>query len=339
MRRYGLAMLLLLIFVSSFAQYYDNVMDLTGDQLKAGLRTLISTNTNTNYDAAKLQLFQNVDNYGGYVTCIYSGINYNISSSYNGSSDPNTEHTYAQSWFSSTSSTIKKADIHHLFTSTMQINSSRGNLPFETVANHSTANVYYATSPWQSFRGNNSFGIQVFEPADESKGNIARALLYFYVRYDDPLVQGGVDMLPRLIEWHEFDPVDNAEIARNQAVYTYQTNRNPFIDHPEFVQRIWGPTGVEDAANTPMLNLSLESPYPNPSFGTVRVAYSLKNPSSIKTSIYNIKGQLVKNLEQQSRTAGRHSITWNAEGVSSGIYLLKVETETETAVKRILINR
>ena len=339
MRKIAIVLMLLLVWAGIYAQYYDNVLSLQGNDLLYGLRSLISTNTNTNYDAAKLQLFQHVDNYGGYVTCIYSGINYNISSSYNGSSDPNTEHTYAQSWFSTPSTSIKKADIHHLFVSTMQINSSRGNLPFDDVANHSTANVYYATSPWQSYRGNNSSGIQVFEPADETKGNVARAILYFYVRYNDPLVQGGVDMLPTLLLWHEDDPVDALEVARNQAVYQYQSNRNPFIDHPEFAQRIWNPTALEDETLAPDFNLQMLSPYPNPGRGLVTVAYSLKTPGIIKTEVFNLKGQLVETLEAAAVDSGSHSITWNSARYQSGVYLIRVSTGTESITKKVLISR
>ncbi|MDZ4182257.1 MAG: endonuclease, partial [Candidatus Cloacimonadaceae bacterium] len=255
---------LILAFASAHAGYYDNVINLTGQELYLGLRALISTNTYSSYDGAKVYLFQTLDNVNGYVRCIYTGHNYNVGYSYTGSTNPNTEHTYAQSWFSSPQTSIKKADLHHLFPSNSVVNSSRGNYPLFTVANHASANVYYNDTPWQSYRGNSNNGYTVFEPADETKGNIARALLYFNTRYNDPLTQQNVFMTPDLVAWHYQDPPDAIEIARNQGIYTFQGNRNPYIDHPEFVGRIWGGSSNDDPSAPNASSIVFRSVYPNP---------------------------------------------------------------------------
>jgi len=217
--------------------YYESVQGLSGLTLKNALHDLIDSNTYSSYDGAKTFLFQDLDNSYGVVRCVYTGRDYTINSTYNGGSDPNTEHTFAQSWFGSSEVSIKKADVHHLFITDATVNSSRGNLPFDVVVN---ANATFPTfNGYLSKRGSNSSGQLVFEPANQHKGNLARALLYFSVRYNMSLTSGGVDMLGRMIEWHYLDPVDDVERNRNDLVYIHQGNRNPFVDHPEYVSYIW----------------------------------------------------------------------------------------------------
>ena len=336
-KTYYLGMMLLLVPVLIWAGYYDGVMTYSCDQLKNALHELISTNTNSNYTAAKLQLFQNVDNHSGSVTCIYTGQNYNISDDYNGSSNPNTEHTYAQSWFSSSESSIKKADIHHLLISTMQVNSARGNLPFEMVISPNA--TYYSNTPWQSYRGTGSSGQEVFQPAAASRGNVARALLYFYVRYNDSLNQGGVNMLARLMIWHQEDPVDNDEIARNQAIYNYQNNRNPFIDHPEFVNRIWNPTSNLDPEIVPAPAFAISIAGANPFDDELRLNLEADKAMDLELGIYNLRGQLIKT--ERLRLDPSSSYIWNGKQedgspAPSGIYIIQVRGHEGSASIRVL---
>ncbi|MDD2228554.1 MAG: endonuclease [Candidatus Cloacimonetes bacterium] len=256
-----------------FGGYYTPVAGLSGSNLKTGLHDLIDNNTYSNYDGAKDFLFQELDNVGGVVRCVYTGQDYPINSSYNGSSNPNTEHTYAQSWFGSSEVSIKKADVHHLFVTNSSVNSSRGNLPFDVVSNAS--NTYTYANGYVSKRGTNATGQTVFEPSDQHKGNLARALLYFNVRYNMSLSQGSVDMLDRLIEWHNGDPVDAAELTRNTAVYGHQGNRNPFVDHSEYVSLIWG----GGTAST-VLQFNPASAFVNEADGSVTITVQITNPSA-----------------------------------------------------------
>jgi hypothetical protein len=340
--KYSLILLMLVLSICLNADYYDNVINLTGQNLYNGLRTLISTNTNTNYTDAKTELFQVVDTNGnGTVTCVYTGRVYSINSTYNGGSDPNTEHTYAQSWFTTTDESKKKADLHHLFVTTMTVNSSRGNLPLTTVANHSSGNIYYTSTPWQSYRGPNSSGIQVFEPADQFKGNIARALLYFNTRYaSQNLTQQNVNMLPVLLQWHFADPPDAAEITRNTRVYNYQHNRNPFIDHPEFVARIWGGSAAEDDILLSIPALHISSAYPNPFVDGLSISVQTKIAAPLTTTVYNMKGQKVYTITH-ALPAGENKLQWNgldAQGtkVPTGVYFIRVESGEDRAIAKVI---
>jgi len=335
--------LLLLLFSVAFclkADYYDGVINLTGDALFNGLRNLISNNTNTSYDASKVVLYQTLDNFDGYVTCVYTGQEYYVGFNYTGSSNPNTEHTYAQSWFNGTDTDKKKSDLHHLFITNSVVNSSRGNYPFDVVANHNTATVYYTYTPWQSYRGYNAQNRMVFEPADEFKGNIARALLYFYTRYSgESLIQQNVDMLPTLLIWHSFDPPDAAEITRNTGVFNYQNNRNPYIDHPEFVAIIWGGNDVEDVVLPAVPELVINAVYPNPFTSGLSIGITIQKSALLTTSVYNIKGQLVYS-ENSVVTAGENKVFWQGQdnkgqNTPAGVYLIKVQSGDKQAVTKV----
>jgi hypothetical protein len=259
---------------------------------------------------------------------------------YTGSSNPNTEHTYAQSWFNGTDTDKKKSDLHHLFITNSVVNSSRGNYPFDVVANHNTATVYYTYTPWQSYRGYNAQNRMVFEPADEFKGNIARALLYFYTRYSgESLIQQNVDMLPTLLIWHSFDPPDAAEITRNTGVYNYQNNRNPYIDHPEFVAIIWGGNDVEDVVLPAVPELVINAVYPNPFTSGLSIGITIQKSALLTTSVYNLKGQLVYS-ENSVVTAGENKVFWQGQdnkgqNTPAGVYLIKVQSGDKQAVTKV----
>jgi hypothetical protein len=143
----------------------------------------------------------------------------------------NTEHTWPQSKFSNSfPKEMQKSDMHHLFPTDSKANGVRGNNEFAEVNGNAVANcgASYSGDPDKS-------NGQFFEPPDEHKGNVARALFYFSVRYRMPISAQQEDYLRR---WHEADSVDAAEIERNEMIFKMQGNRNPFIDHPESVSGI-----------------------------------------------------------------------------------------------------
>ncbi|MCF0117762.1 MAG: endonuclease [Bacilli bacterium] len=151
-------------------------------------------------------------------------------------------------------------------------------LPFGIVANHNTATKLYSSITGEpvGFRGNNANGVEVYEPSDEDKGDIARALMYMAARYhvyetQDPFVGNAVaspklvlgdevykatttvapegtqdgttvyGVLTDLLKWHKEDPVDDYEIRRNDLIYNYiQYNRNPFVDIPSLADACFG---------------------------------------------------------------------------------------------------
>lgn len=169
----------------------------------------------------------------------------------------NREHIVPQSLFNEASPMV--ADIHFIRATDGKVNGMRSNYPFGKVG---TATF---TSKNGSKLGNSAssgYSGTVFEPIDEFKGDVARMIFYFVTRYQSKLSSfTSGDMLGSstypglqtwelnvLLAWHNQDPVSQAEINRNNASYTYQGNRNPFIDNPGYVDLIWG--SQQPAADT-----------------------------------------------------------------------------------------
>lgn len=173
----------------------------------------------------------------------------------------NREHLVPQSTFNSASP--MKNDYFHVVPSDGAVNGARGSFPFGEVTNPNY------TSTNGSKRGPNTFpGYTgtVFEPIDEFKGDIARAVLYFAIRYEDEFNSSWrtnevladnpqeffVDWyLALLLSWHLNDPVSEREIDRNNNGYQFQSNRNPLIDRPEFALMIWGDFMDNEAPSAP----------------------------------------------------------------------------------------
>lgn len=151
----------------------------------------------------------------------------------------NIEHTWPQSLFSTSfSKELQKGDLHHLYPSDDQVNSQRGNHPFAEVA----VETENTGCPTTSKLGNIDPSLQLpnkgdlyFEPPARHRGNVARSLFYFSVRY-----QMSLDPVQEyfLRKWNREDPIDQAERARHEKIFAIQGNRNPFIDFPDLADQI-----------------------------------------------------------------------------------------------------
>ncbi len=144
----------------------------------------------------------------------------------------NVEHTWPQSRFNGGfSKTEQKSDLHHLYPSDSQLNSTRGNFEFGEVEND-IRDLKCRTSRFGRVDGGSN---PVFEPPEEHKGRVARALFYFSIRYDLKISQQEETFLR---QWHEDHPVTEDERVRNERVFELQSSRNPFVDHPSTVAKI-----------------------------------------------------------------------------------------------------
>ncbi len=144
----------------------------------------------------------------------------------------NTEHTWPQSKFTGRfDGNMQKSDLHHLFPTDSQMNAIRGNNHFGEVVKDSKI-LKCPVSRTGSSAKNHS---EVFEPPTAHKGNAARAIFYFSVRYGMPIEAEEQETLRK---WNIQDPVDEEELHRNDEIMKVQGNRNPFVDYPELVERI-----------------------------------------------------------------------------------------------------
>lgn len=175
--------------------------------------------------------------------------------SYNGESDCyNREHSVPQSWFGGGTSPGPGTDFLHIYPTDGYVNGKRGNQPYGQVSSPSWTSLNgskYGPSSVAGLTGN------VFEPLDSFKGDVARSFLYFVTMYENNMVSYAanadavqafaantfpsvkIEFLKLMIKWHKLDPVSTKEKNRNNAAYTFQNNRNPFIDHPEWVDSVW----------------------------------------------------------------------------------------------------
>ncbi len=152
------------------------------------------------------------------------------------------------------------SDLFHVYPTDGKVNGMRSNYPFGEVGTPSSTSTNGSKVGTCSYPG---YSGTVFEPIDEFKGDFARTYFYMATRYEtlidgwsansttaDAILNETEDQvfedwyLNMIIEWHNADPVSQKEIDRNDAVYAIQNNRNPFIDHPEYVAQIWGGDGV-----------------------------------------------------------------------------------------------
>jgi deoxyribonuclease I len=212
---------------------YESVENLHDTELKNGLFALIKDHRPLGYDRARKQIFTNPTFYGpdGMIECQYSGRKVQPDGTLS-PSDFNTEHTWPQSMGARVEPA--KSDLHHLFPVDGQTNSARGNHPF----GDATCLENLAACPFEnggSALGDNAAGDRVFQVRKERRGNVARAMFYFSIRYNKRI---SLDQETTLKHWHVEDPVDAEENRRNDAIEAVQNNRNPFIDRPEFVERI-----------------------------------------------------------------------------------------------------
>lgn len=205
--------------------YYSTTENKSGQALKTALSTRLALAYNSlGYTTARDNMYGSIDNHGGVVEGVYTGrtATFNTRAGANANSF-NTEHTFPQGMFNSNEP--MRSDIHHLFPTDVAANSQRGNDPFGMVANPT----------WT--QGGSKSGGGKFEPRDVQKGASARAMMYFVLRYQD--YSGFFQSQENLLYgWHQQFPPDSSEKVRNDDIEALQNNRNPFVDYPQFKERL-----------------------------------------------------------------------------------------------------
>ncbi|GAA2771550.1 endonuclease I family protein [Streptomyces showdoensis] len=224
--------------------YYKNAVGKTGTSLKSSLHTIISSQSKISYDAVwnALKVTDQDPNNTANVILLYSGTSRSKTLNGGAVGNWNREHVWAQSHGDFGTAAGPGTDLHHLRAADVQVNSIRGNKDFD---NGGSA----VSGAPGSYTDSNSF-----EPRDADKGDVARMILYMAVRYEgddawadlepnESTSNGSVPFMGRLSilkQWNEQDPPSAFEERRNDVIYTsYQGNRNPFVDHPEWVEAIW----------------------------------------------------------------------------------------------------
>lgn len=199
--------------------FYNSVKSLRGEDLLSQLHEQIKNNQAYSYSDARRKVMLEIDKHGNNIECVYTG-KIIPGNEMPDSKIMNIEHTWPQS---KGATGIAKSDMHHLFPTDPVANSRRSSLPFGDVNR----------PKWEE--GGSACDGDRFEVREQHRGNTARAIFYFSVRYGKKISSSEEK---ELRDWHKEDPVDANERARNDRVEAIQGNRNPFIDHPEFVDKI-----------------------------------------------------------------------------------------------------
>ena len=323
--------------------YYQEANGKSSDELKEALHQIISnhvvfpytsSSTTDTWDILELS-DQDPDNHDNMIL-IYTGRsqdkgyrdgsgNYSQYENGNGTQNNswNREHVWPKSHGFPDEDDNAYSDVHNLKPCDRSVNSSRGTKDYDFGGSqHSEATDCLTDS-------------DSWEPPNSVKGDIARILFYMVVRYDpgfdhennifdlelvdyttpnnnDPIF----GKLSSLIQWHFDDPVDDFEINRNEIVFGFQQNRNPFIDHPNLVNFLWGEyvgenwnenLGIDDVTNE---NLFI---YPNPSSGIINFSNNLIDE---RIQIFSING-----VKVYDKTITNNSIDLDLQ---SGFYILKI---------------
>lgn len=252
-----------------------------------------------------------------------------------GSGDWNREHTYAKSLGSPDLGTSGPgADAHHLRASDVQRNNARGSKKFAAGSGNS-----------------GSTGANWY-PGDQWKGDIARMMMYMYLRYGDQClpvnvgvgttVAGDPNMIQLFLQWNADDPVSAVEDQRNtylgNANNSYgQGNRNPFIDNPYLAYRIWGGPTVTN--RWPGMFLSTEdfdfestvTVWPNPASNHEINIDTTVQPETI--DIVTINGQLFQHIEKPVF----QGTSMTVRNLPSGFYFVRLTAGSDVAVKKVVV--
>ena len=364
-----LTLLLLLLSCATFAQdgapaspYYDNMdWNLTGMALKSALATKIAT-THTNYltysEVWNATQVTDLDPANSNNVLLLYGFSSNtcpssptddkdhrsrnkFSNGGSSSCEWNREHVYAKSLgtpgLDDGGASDAGEDAHHLRASDVDRNNDRSSEKFAAGSGNSgdiTASTWY--------------------PGDEWKGDVARMMMYMYLRYGSqclPInvgvgnpVANDTDMIDLFLQWNAEDPVsqyeDNRDTYHGNTANTYaQGNRNPFIDNPYLATVIWGGPAAENRWPTIFLSsenfdlATLVNIYPNP---TSNNTIFVSSPTSLKEMVvYNINGQIVQEIKNPNTISKE---TYQINNLNSGFYMVKVASENATITKKIIVN-
>ncbi len=357
MKQLHTTLLLTLFPLFSIAQYQQTVLlpNTSGADLLDSLLVTYRPTDLLDYDDARDTMYARIDRHGDSIRCIYTGFARDVPLGIdpsthlydrNSRQSMNAEHVYPQS---KGASGVARADMHNLFPAKSNVNSTRSNNPYGTIP-EIMVNKWFmkdqvltvAPNAEQYYLYSKSETATHFEPRDESKGNIARAALYFYTIYRaeaeaaDPLFFD--DQINTLCAWHLADPVDSMEWQRTYAIAEYQEGKpNPFVLDCSLAGRthcsntVCEPTtiAVDEVANTPLAI----NHYPNPFDQQINISYDLTFPQLVLLEIYNAVGQKIATLASHKKLNGVQTHQWKPQDSPNGVYYYKLSLQSGTTTQ------
>lgn len=347
----------LLLFISFWAKaqapvgYYDAAQGLEGQALKEALYQIIKGHKTYPFTSSATDTWDiiketdkdptNTENVLG----IYSAFSMNAAQEYNGGQGWSREHVWAKSRGDFGTTMGAGTDLHHLRAEDISTNSARNNRNFDGayVPYADTSTPY--TGKTESFTSTDNW---VWEPRQEVKGDIARMIFYMATRYEGEGGEPDLELteellapgdkrplhgkLSTLIVWHQEDPVGDQERHRHEIIYRYQGNRNPFIDHSEWVFRIWSGeiTSIADATVHDVLLFSLS---PNPVKDKLTLTCAVEKEYLFR--VYTIWGQPLFEVKALPGRA-ENELQQFFGPLGRGLYLVMGSVGEEHHVQRVI---
>ncbi|MCQ2283513.1 MAG: endonuclease [Bacteroidales bacterium] len=357
--RYRLITILMLFSMLLSAQapagYYQNAANKKGYALRCALYSIVKNHSSLSYsdlwgafyttdkNPANNKVWDIYSDNPNGNTAYYFNFGTDQCGNYSSEGDCyNREHSIPKSWFNDAAPMY--TDLFHIYPTDGWVNNKRGNMPLGEVNNPSWSSTNGSKVGPCTTAGHSG---TVFEPNDAYKGDLARSYFYFTVCYMDKnlgyeqsMFSGGSLQpwaLAMLIRWHNEDPVSQKEIDRNNAIYAIQHNRNPFIDYPELVGKIFGsdsvnvfnPTGIDDWDISKCCQV-----YPNPARDKVSVVLSADVFAPVTFQLLNMMGQVM--MQEIQESGDIHTLDVSA--LPEGIYILRAQTDKYHIHKKIIIS-
>lgn len=345
------ASFLLFFSFNIFGQHQDVFPDLSGQDL---LDKLVEEYKPIplNQAVARDIVFGEIYSENDSLTCVYSGSTIYLDPSldpteaaFSSPAEINTEHTYPKSLGSEG---IPEGDMHHIYPTRSDVNNDRGNLPFGEVPDNQAESWYYLASETSSIPSSNidlysERGNGRFEPPEAHKGNVARAMMYFYTMYRPQADAADPNFFEiqkeDLCAWHHLDPVDGAEWSRNWGMANYQQGKpNPFVIDCTLAERTYcGEFGqtctpVNTSEVEPVRRFAIDKVVPHPIRNTALVQVSMSESAEVKWEIFDLQGQKIKHEKLGLQLSGSHEISIEIGELSGGTYLLHLSFENGNTI-------
>lgn len=340
MREYLLILIIVLMFGEVSAQTPPD--NLSGSELRTWLKQnwYDGEHNQLGYSEARRKMYGFIDNHNDTITCVYSGF-YQINPYGNEITFPNpinTEHTVPQSLFNSNEP--MRSDIHAIFPTYLNWNSERGSSPFADITDSNTqiwmrgSNSQGGIPTMNIDEYSESISNNTFEPREDHKGNVARAVFYFYTMYPQVGNITQVADISTLCAWHSADPPNAQELARNDGAAQYQGNRNPYIDMPELAGKAWdcvsvGVTEVEEISDNLLVT-------PNPFDEYFSLAFSSDSNEKITVRLYDMRGKRVWKKSAIADVGGTFNLRFDTSNLATGNYVLTLIQGTNIYHKKLV---
>jgi hypothetical protein len=345
-----------------FAQFHQAVLTgLEGQTLLDELKQNYKPTSPLPSSQARDVMFGIIDNHNDSVTCVYTGYTIYLNpnddpsqAAYMDGAGLNTEHTYPQGLGASG---LAAGDLHHLFPTRTDVNGDRGSFPFGEISDNQTENWYYLNQethqiPNQNIDRYSEWKNGTFEPREDHKGDVARAMMYFYTMYkpqadaEDPNFFN--QQISTFCDWHVQDPVDQKEWDRTFQIANYQNGKpNPFVLDCSLAGRSFC-TDVDiaclmvDIENIEEQGLfTLNQNAPNPFSTASSISYELEQSFEVTLRIFNSLGQEVIMVENERQGAGKYQVDFVGnlqlpKGLMFYQLTLKNQDKVYTSTKKML---